>query len=134
MPLTTEAYNLLRARCDKLAAWVDTQRAPNGWASYREEDIPPGVPRVTNEERSALEVYEFIHDPPAKYFLYINEEKRMATTWTGETLGRIELGQPYRDNFGGRRVPVRIHAINGRTYAGTYFTSAGSYARVKLCK
>jgi hypothetical protein len=124
----------IRKRNEALNAWVDTIRGKNGWASYKPEDKPAHVPDVTNEERSALEVFEFITNPPDKYFLYINEAKRTATTWTGETLGQVSLGREYRDNFGGKRVPITVHAINGKTYHGTYFKSSGNYARIRARK
>lgn len=125
---------IIRAECAAESAWVDTQRGPNGWASYRPEDKPACVPDVPNADKSALEVFDFVFDPPAKYFLYINETDGTATTWTGDKLGRVVFGREYRDNFGGRRVPVRVYGINGLTYTGTYYKSSGDYARVKLCK
>lgn len=88
----------------------------------------------TNEERSAVEVYEFVTNPPDKYFLYINCTKRIATTWTGDKLGDVSFGSEYRDNFGGKRVPITVYAINGKRYHGTYYKSSGDYARIKLAK
>lgn len=132
--LTVEAYNEIKARKEQLEAWIDSIRGRNGWASYKPEDKPAHIPDVTNEERSSMEVFEFVTNPPEKYFLYIGEENSIATTWTGENLGRVYFGREYRDNFGGRRVPVTVVAINGREYHGTYYKSAGSYARVKMAK
>lgn len=86
---------------------------------------------MTNEERSALEVSEFKANPPLKYFLYIDEETMRATTWTGETLGNIlRLGRTWESNLGDTRQSVLIKAVDGETYAGTYFKSSGNYARV----
>jgi hypothetical protein len=93
-----------------------------------------GIDLPTNDERSAAELYEFVTNPPDKYFLYIDEAKRIATTWTGEKLGTVGFGREYRDNFGGKRVPISVYAVNGRTYHGTYFKSSGDYARVKMAK
>ena len=124
----------IRKRNDALMAWVDSIRGKNGWASYRPEDKPADVPDVTNEERSALEVFEFCTNPPEKYFLYINREKQSATTWTGDLLGQVSFGREYRDNFGGRRVPVTVRAINGLTYHGTYYKSSGDFARIRQSK
>jgi hypothetical protein len=132
--ITPEKANDIRTRNDALMAWVDSIRGKNGWASYRPEDKPAHIPDVTNEERSALEVFEFVTNPPDKYFLYINEANRTATTWTGETLGQVSFGSEYRDNFGGKRAPITIRAINGRTYHGTYFKSSGDYARIRVQK
>lgn len=89
---------------------------------------------VNNELRSAVEVYEFINYPPEKYFLYISESKKIATTWTGQELGFVKFGREYRATFGDVRQSVRITACNGLVYSGTYYKSAGNYARVKALK
>lgn len=89
-------------------------------------------PIASNEEKSAVECYEFQFNPPAKAFVYIGKE--YVTTWTGQRLGLIVgRGREYRDNFGGTRQTIRFRGINGFFYSGTYFVSSGSYARVKLC-
>ena len=132
--ITPDQATDIRKRNDALMAWVDSIRGKNGWASYRPEDKPANVPDVTNEERSALEVFEFCTNPPDKYFLYINREKQSATTWTGDLLGQVSFGREYRDNFGGRRVPVTVRAINGLTYHGTYYKSSGGFARIRQSK
>jgi len=91
---------------------------------------------VTNEEISAAEVYQFINDPPDKYFVYINEERHEATTWIGEKLGHVTgLSQiPKRSNFGDFRVYIDVYGINGKKYHGVYYKSAGDYARIKMYK
>lgn len=89
---------------------------------------------LTNDERSQIEVFEFVNEPPSRYFLYINEKDGMATTWMGENLGSVYFGSPFRSNMGDTRVPVTIRAINGRMYTGTYYKSAGDYARVRVAK
>lgn len=128
MPITSQEANDIRARSDAFAAWLGNRR------SYRDEDVPADVPRVTNDETSALEVFDFVNDPPARYFLYINETTCKATTWTGDVLGDVTFGRAWRANMGDARVSIRIRAINGRTYAGTYYKSAGDYARVKAMR
>jgi hypothetical protein len=132
--ITPEQASDIRQRNDALVAWVDSIRGKNGWASYRPEDKPTNVPDVSNEERSALEVFEFCQTPPAKYFLYIREKDHTATTWTGDVLGQVSFGREWRDSFGGRRVPVTIRAVNGLTYHGTYFKSSGDFARIRQSK
>jgi hypothetical protein len=87
--ITSEQAKEIRQRNDALMVWVDSIRGKNGWASYRPEDKPTNVPDVSNEERSALEVFEFCQNPPDKYFLYIREKERTATTWTGDVLGQV---------------------------------------------
>lgn len=125
--ITREAYEHLRARLQKYEAWRDGRTAVNT------KDIPPEL-EVTNDERSRVEVYEFITNPPDKYFCYISEANPgvRATTWTGQSLGSVILGPKYRDNFGGTRQSVHLTAINGYTYFGTYYSSSGNYARVRM--
>jgi len=130
--ITPEQARDIRNRNDALNRWVDSIRGRNGWASYKPEDKPASVPDVTNEERSALEIFDFVTNPPDKYFLYIQEQDSTATTWTGDKLGHVSFGREFRDSFGGKRVPVTIHAINNATYHGTYYKSSGSYARVRM--
>lgn len=86
---------------------------------------------ATNENRSKVETYEFLNDPPENYFLYIREEDRVATTFMGDKLGSVSFGSPFKGNFGDVRVPITVLGINGRTYHGTYYKSAGDYARIK---
>jgi hypothetical protein len=132
--ITQDQATDVRQRNDALMAWVDSIRGKNGWASYRPEDKPAHVPDVTNEERSALEVFEFCSNPPDKYFLYVNQDNKAATTWTGDLLGHVRFGREYRDNFGGKRQPVWIRGINGKHYHGTYFKSSGNFARIRQSK
>jgi hypothetical protein len=135
--ITPEQARDIRERNERLNAWVDSIRGRNGWASYKPEDKPAHVPEVSNDERSSLEVFDFVNDPPAKYFLYINEKDKLATTWTGEKLGHVYFGRTYHSPaFGGHsvRVPVTVRAINGKTYHGTYYKSSGDFARVKISK
>jgi len=135
--ITPEQAADIRQRNDALMAWVDSIRGKNGWASYRPEDKPAHVPDVTNDERSALEVFDFVTDPPDKYFLYVNEETHEATTWTGDKLGDVRFGRAYKcPAFGGSstHVPITIRAINGLTYHGIYFKSSGNFARIRQSK
>ena len=72
--------------------------------------------------------------PPDKYFVYIDEANRTATTWMGEKLGDVTFGHAYRAVFGDVRVPVWVTGINGVKYYGTYYKSAGNYARIQRAK
>jgi hypothetical protein len=146
MLLTHEQAADIRARADKLSAWMKA----NKLGSYKPEELPAGINPPTNDEISSLEVFDFHMNKPVRYFLYIAEGKPFngpgnvpplnrghewkATTWTGEFLGHVHHGKPWRDNFGGTRVPITVVGVNGCTYHGTYYKSAGSYARVKLAK
>lgn len=125
--ISDKEYIELRARLDRHEAWLGDR------TSYFPEDVPLDC-QVENSERSAVEVFEFCRQKPQRYFLYINEEKKLATTWAGDKLGTVELGRSYRDNFGGKRISVVVHGINGLHYHGTYFKSAGNYARIKAFK
>jgi hypothetical protein len=143
--LHVDEYTRLRAQYDAYETARETfnpTRFKRG-GEYSPEDIAAicklaNVERaITNEERSALEIFDFVRNVPECYFLYVDEKTSKATTWTGESLGTIVFGHEYKSpafNAWSVRVPVRIRAINGRTYSGTYYKSAGSYARVRLCK
>jgi hypothetical protein len=114
------------------AARSDFMKAKKrNWLSAEES---AALPQVTNDERSAVEVFYWLTDKPEKYFVYISAEKKQATTWTGETLGNVSFGREYRGNMGDKRQSVRIYGTNGRTYAGTYYKRAGDYARIKALK
>lgn len=125
---------------DRLRAfesWLDSKRKrPGAAVSYHPSEIPAGLKEISNDERGKLEVYNFVKQPPEKYFLYINDAGS-ATTWNGEFLGSVTFGSSYQTPaFYTRstRVPVTIRAINGFLYHGTYFKSSGNYARIKRGK
>jgi hypothetical protein len=134
--LTAAQATDIRAKLARFEAWRGKR------LSYHPDEVPADVPQVSNEELSALEVFEFVNDPPQAYFLYIKHETNLletwqhglATTWTGEKLGTVSYGRSWRSNMGDTRVPVTIQAINGKRYVGTYYKSAGDYARVRLAK
>lgn len=135
--ITKEQYQEISARNVAHNTWVDSIReGKNGWASYRPEDKPANVPDVTNEERSSMEVYDFVNTPPEKYFLYVDEKRMIVTTWTGDTLGDITyLSRPFVSGFGrSTRQSLRVKAINGLHYSGFYYSSSGNYARIKCLK
>ena len=119
----------IRRRLDALSAWLREHKRN----SCKPEEIAHLNP-PTNRELSALEVWEFTTSPPERKFLYVDARNCVATTWTGEQLGTCSLGREYRDNFGGKRRPITVRAINGYTYHGTYYASAGDYARVRKGK
>lgn len=149
MELLESAYTSFKARHAAHEAW----RA--GRSSYPSDSVPAEL-RVSNDERSACELYEWLANPPEKYFLYIKPRvplsaahgdpryrgdyprgdfvENAATTWTGTPLGNVRFGQPYRDSFGGRRVLITVYGNNGMHYAGTYYASADDYARIKMLK
>jgi hypothetical protein len=89
---------------------------------------------VTNEMRSAIETFEFLTDPPKKYTVYVNEKTGEITTWTGQKLGTFRVINGYRSNFRDYRISLQVKAINGYSYYGTYFKSAGDYAHITMNK
>jgi hypothetical protein len=141
--ITKQRYQNIISKVRAFDAWLNTIRNPRtGWASYKPEEVPAHVPKVSNAERSSAEVYEFFHNPPEKYFLYVKRLVTLpgvvgmdveVTTWTGQLLGKGQLGRPYRCGAS-RRYPITFKGINGKLYRGTYYASAGDYARVKMVK
>lgn len=91
-----------------------------------------GVAWPTNEERSQVEVYEFFHDPPDRYFVYVDPQFKKVRTWMGDVLGDILwTGSEYRSPMGDRRRNIRVLGINGVMYSGTCYVSAGDYCRIR---
>lgn len=130
-----DQYRTLRAQLDVHNAEVDARfrDKPTGWASYKPDDLEHYAP--TNDERSAIEVYEFVRDKPERYFAYVELNARTVTTWTGQKLGTItRIGREYRDAFGGQRIPITVQGINGVRYHGIYFVSSGDYCRLRAYK
>lgn len=103
---------------------------------------------IDNHNRSLLEVEQFKTDVPERYFAYVRLWEPLmgnaqlnsnrygeVTTWMGDFLGGIYwIGREFRSNMGDKRIPIRVRGINGRSYSGTYFKSAGDYARLRLLK
>ena len=105
--------------------------------NYVDKEMALQLPEsVSNDKISAIEVYEFVNDPPERYFAYINEKDKTMTTWTGDILGKVlglwSLG--WRSNFGDIRVSIEVIGINGKRYHGTFYKSAGDYCRIKSYK
>jgi len=134
--ISHERYLELKANIAKFEAWRGNR------TSYYPSEVPKDIAWVNNDHRSQVEVYEFVHQQPEKYFAYVKrnlvapgvvDNKVSVTTWTGQILGYGYLGSRY---FCGRsaRYPIRFTAINGVKYSGTYFVSSGDYCRVKKVK
>ena len=95
-----------------------------------------------NRITSQCEVAEFKSNPPERYFAYVKEADGICpahiTTWMGDLLGTARLGTPYKVwGFGGNsstRQSIRVKAINGREYYGTYYRSSGDYCRLRVVK
>jgi hypothetical protein len=109
---------------------------------------------MTNEQRSAEEIARFkagehLTDGKGAYFAYWNARGRwsqvgvsaslipgdLVTTWTGERLGTIKwTGGPFYSSFSDRRQNFRAECIDGRTYSGTAYLTAGDYVRMRAVK
>lgn len=97
-----------------------------------------------NAEISRGEVESFKIDKPARYFAY-HAAKRSGldpilrlhhgdkiTTWTGDDLATVtDARQPFHSGLGDLRQNFRCKAINGETYSGTAYLSAGDYVRMR---
>ncbi|MFA5431131.1 MAG: hypothetical protein WC329_08235 [Candidatus Omnitrophota bacterium] len=127
-----EEYKEARERLAKYEEWSKRYIQKSGWTVVPADAVPPVV--VTNDDRSACEVWEWKHDPPDKYFLYVSEEKQDAHTWIGQSLGLCRFGREWRDNFGGTRRSVTVYGNNGVKYFGIYFKSSGDYAVIRKAK
>ena len=135
MAITTEQAQDIRSRHDAIQMWLKENKRN----SYRTDELPAGLIPPTNDETSSLEVFEFLRDKPDRYFAYVklsdaSDLRGSITTWTGETLGTCYLGGTYLDNFGGKRRSISVRAINGCSYYGTYYSSAGDYCRLRKAK
>jgi hypothetical protein len=92
-----------------------------------------------NAKISAQEVEAFKTDEPGPYFAYVPASNFVrgakVETWTGDELATItEVGQRWTSNMGDVRIPFRAVGINGVTYSGTAFRTAGDYVRMRPVK
>ncbi len=127
--LTPEEYAEVNGRHERFMTWFRAL----GRNHHTPEEVPADC-RITNEERSSIEVYRFVNDPPTRYTAYVDEKAGTVTTWLGDKLGTVTFGRAWRDNFGGTRVPVWVRGINGRAYHGTYFKSTGALCSMRAHK
>ncbi len=132
MEFTKTQYAGFKRRNKRYEEWSKQFLKPNGWAVIPANEKPPV--KITNEERSACEVYEWRRDKPKNYFAYVDTKTQRLTTWTGQNLGKIDFGYCYTSNFGDIRQSVLIWANNGKKYQGTFYKSAGDYCRIRQVK
>jgi hypothetical protein len=141
--ISAEAYRRLKdkvARYERAREHFDPKRFKRG-GGYSVDDQRAIVKAAglkqapTNDDREDVAVYEFVRDKPEQLFCYIDGPHRRAKLWSDRSvIGTVELGRDYKTPAFGEastRVPVKVHAINGCDYAGTYFKSSGDYARLK---
>jgi hypothetical protein len=140
MTYTIQDYETEKAILNKAEAYrkIITQGKRNYLTA--EEAQHPDYVHATNEMRSRIEKYEFLNNPPEKYFVYVCKTEQggltnVLTTWTGETLAKItHVGRVYRSAFGDKRQSFWARALNGVLYHGTAYLTAGDYARIKIAK
>lgn len=99
-----------------------------------------------NAATSRAEVEAFKVDEPGPYFAYWKAASGFPnprelvrgdkiTTWTGETLATLLwAGDRFRSSFGDERQNFRALGINGATYSGTAYLSAGDYVRMRATR
>lgn len=114
-----------------------------GNACYKVEDMPADVPNMSNEERSKVEVYEFVRDKPQRYFAYVYHDgftgkPTSVRTFTGSVLGHVTwYGPEYKVHAIGQpstRQNLRVVGMNGVVYSAVYYKSSGDYCRMKAFK
>ena len=120
-------------RDSDLRAWMSAHKTN----SYHPDELPEALkPTLTNEQRADVELFDWINNPPARYFAYMtNSKPEFITNWTGQNLARIiECGAVYRSNIGDRRQNFRCKGTNGVTYSGTAYIDSGDYVRMRAVK
>ena len=140
--MTAQEAADIRARLAMSDQATQHLRSKSGWLALTPEQ-QAAYPRPSNEECSALEVYEFNRDKPARYFAYVKLDRESLpkavqsctiTTWTGDVLGRGSVGPRTYDNFGGYRRHLSFYGTNGVYYHGWHYESSGDYCRFRAHK
>jgi len=98
MITSEQAAEIVNAN-DALMAWVDSIRGKNGWASYKPEDKPANVPDVSNEERSALEVFRVLPESTRQILPLHPGERSHGHNLDRDALGHVSFGQEWRDSL-----------------------------------
>ena len=91
--------------------------------------------RLTSDEISNLDVYDFLLDPPERLTTAYSNAAGEIVTFTGQVLGHIvRRGQRFYGRLPSRHVSV--HAINGFAYSGTcnLDEDLGTYCKLKRGK
>lgn len=135
--ITKIRYKTLIAKIALFEQWR------NGRTSYHPSELPQDLKVPTNAERSQVEVYEFVTNPPDRYFCYVKrniaapgvvDNKVTLTTWTGQILGYGYLGKCYFTGvrpFQSKRYTLKFTGINEVKYKGVYYASSGDYCRIR---
>lgn len=136
--ITAEQHAALRAKLATYDAWAAQFKQRNGWTVIPADAVPPV--KVTNDERSAVEVFELCRDKPDAFLAYVSAEGgswRIAT-WTGEKLSAdLIAGASYRNprpsHTSRTLTPIRVKSIWGDWYMGRAL-GAGIYVRLRKTK
>jgi hypothetical protein len=107
MIVNAETAANIRARADALCAFLGTR------TFYKAEEVAHLNP-PTNEELSALEVFELNRDKPEQFTAYVTwrtdaVEAKEVTTWTGQRVAvRCDAGPWHTNNMGAKWRQLRI--------------------------
>ena len=116
--ITENQYNEFKAKYETYHAARKVVCGNSNCVTPEQQKMLPESPK--SEEISAVEVYEFITNPPTKYTSYVNLKEKTVTTWTGEILGKITGKQKYKNNMGANMQQIWFKGINGKNYYGFY--------------
>lgn len=116
--ITENEYNQFTAKYEAYHAARKLLCGKSNCVTPEQAKLLPESPK--SEEISAIEVYEFITNPPMKYTAYVDDKKDIVTTWTGEELGKITGRQKYTNNMGAIMRQVWFKGINSKNYYGFY--------------
>ena len=136
--ITGEQAATIRRRYD---AWEEAAGGRRGGLSPADVariDKIAGTTRPSGNEISALEIYEFLRDPPTHKFAYYSSVDKGGTihTFDGDVLGTIvDRGQTSRVFGRGPTLRhVTVRAINGFLYGGRCNLDTGTYCKLKRGK
>jgi hypothetical protein len=125
------------ARYNELEAWR------NGRLSYHPSEVPAHIRPPTNEEISALEVYNFLTMPPSEsYAAYLGKDPKnpgryVITTFTGDRLATVtryvSRSAPFNSWLSDVRGSFWALGIDGRSYHGRH-NGPGIYCRMRPAK
>jgi hypothetical protein len=131
--VTETQYSELKSRQAIYEKWSENFKQKNGWIVIPKEATPPVT--FENEDRSKIEIYEFVTQKPARYFAYYHSGSRLIRNWMGEQLALVEYySVPKVSSFGDKRVYFSARGINGIRYHGVAYVPAGDYCRMRAYK
>lgn len=82
-------------------------------------------------EAAELEAWAKAPDRFSGYVVRLEMGTHVLQTWRGKFLGRVYMGQPYRNNLGARIQPVTVRGSNGATYHGRYGSDWAQLVRLR---